>query len=53
MINEVEGANMRREWDCVDSSLKQHMLTKALVGKESKYALRHQNLNIQCGNLYC
>lgn len=52
MINEVEGANMRKEWSNVDSSLRQHMNTKAAVGKESKWALRHQNLNIHCGNLY-
>jgi hypothetical protein len=52
MVNEVEGANMRREWANMDNSLRQHMNIKAAVGKETRQALRQQGLNITCGNLY-
>lgn len=43
---------MRREWNCADNALRQHMSTKAAVGKESKWSHRQQALNLQCGNLY-
>lgn len=52
MVNEVEGAKIRKEWRAMDSSLKQFMQTNIAVGKETRQALRQQALNIQCGNLY-
>lgn len=52
MVNEIEGAKIRREWRAMDSSLKQFMQTNSAVSKETRQALRQQALNIKCGNLY-
>ena len=50
MINDVTGKNIRKDWNDVDSEIKQHMKTKVDVGKECKIAFRQQSLNTQCGN---
>lgn len=52
MVNEIEGAKIRKEWRGMDSSLKQFMQANNGVSKETRQALRQQALNIQCGNLY-
>lgn len=52
MVNDIEGARMRKEWKTMNNSLKQFTQTSYTVGKETRQALRQQALNITCGNLY-
>ena len=52
MVNEVEGARMRREWAGMEQSLRQFQHSHAQVSKQTSRDTRIQALNIQCGNLY-
>jgi hypothetical protein len=52
MVNQVEGASLRRELQAGEHAMDVHMGLLQRVGREAMGATRMQSLNMQCGSLY-
>ncbi len=52
MVNEIEGANIRKEWKSMNDSMNHYCQSMAKVGRDMAKSTKYQTLNMECNKLY-